>query len=122
MILRLLLLGLAGVFFVASRLRPAFRRQLSRDLAVEIVGGSVARSFCFENRRASSRAGRDPGAELSAGRDPDSVASGATGSAAVRSRAIENATAKARCIVIQISEAGRWIARRIGPAICAAMK
>jgi hypothetical protein len=57
--LRLLLVVLGGLMAAASRWSEAFRRQLTRDLVIEIRSDDgVARHFVFRNRRASSIGGR----------------------------------------------------------------
>jgi hypothetical protein len=59
MALRILLAALGGLMAVASRWSDAFRRQLTRDVVVEIGSDDgIARHFVFRNRRASSRSGR----------------------------------------------------------------
>lgn len=59
MSLRILLAVLGLVFSAASRWSDAFRRQLTRDVVVEIHSDDgVARQFVFRGRRARSVAGR----------------------------------------------------------------
>lgn len=62
-----LLLGLLGLTFsLVSRTRDSFRRQLSRDVVIEIASADgVARHFTFATRRATSRKGRAVSADLS---------------------------------------------------------
>lgn len=59
MALRVLLRLLGVLMTVASRWSDRFRRQLTRDVVVEISSDDgVARHFIFRNGRASSRSGR----------------------------------------------------------------
>ena len=61
MALRILLASLGALMAAKSRWSDAFRRQLSRDVVIEISSeDGVARHFVFSDRRVSSRAGRAP--------------------------------------------------------------
>ncbi len=59
MAFRLFLSALGLVFTAASRWSEAFRRQLTRDLVIELRSDDgVARHFVFRDRRATSQSGR----------------------------------------------------------------
>ncbi len=66
MVLRILLAVLGSTFSFVSRTRDSFRRQLSRDVVIEIASADgVARHFIFAGRRATSRPGRVDSPDLS---------------------------------------------------------
>lgn len=66
MALRILLVVLGSAFSLVSRTRDSFRRQLSREVVVEIASADgVARHFVFAGRRATSRAGGADAPDLS---------------------------------------------------------
>ena len=59
MTLRLFLVVVGALLFVASRLSRRVRCQITRDVVISVASkDGVARSYFFDNRRASSRSGR----------------------------------------------------------------